>query len=86
MEINLYKAFSGLNAEYVDIGSKGYFADTLGQLEYLIENDCEEEAQILHGILNKGAPYRFSTGTENHAFFYLLKEPDDVPEWFKYYK
>lgn len=76
MEFDKSKVYTALNADEVKVGSKGYFADTLSQLEYAVLGDIDYG--MIDKILPTNAEYRFkSRYSTMFNLFYLIEEPKE---------
>lgn len=80
MEFDKSKVYTGLNADEVKVGSKGFFADTLFYLENYVKN--ERPLLIVQSINNKTCSRRFHAGdgnkiSDNWGLFYLVEEPKE---------
>lgn len=75
MEFDESKVYTLVNADKVRAGSRGYFADNLRDLKYIVEHDCSEEYGEITEIKNNSYATRFKI--ENYLFmlFYLVEEP-----------
>jgi hypothetical protein len=76
MEFDKSKVYTSLNADEVKIKSKGFFADTLQDLEDCVKN--ETGLFTLRSINNKDFSHRFSTNKiDTWLLFYLVEEPKE---------
>lgn len=78
MEFDKNKVYTALNADEVKVGSIGFFADTLQELEDRVKN--ETPLLIVQSINNKDYTCRFHSGDGNGIWgiwelFYLVEEP-----------
>lgn len=83
MEFDKSKIFTSVNADEVKIGSKGYFADSLGQLKQKVRDDEEiEEIAEIEPEREKSRfiykDYKNQCGIEfSFSLFYLVEEPKE---------
>lgn len=78
MNFDKSRAYSAINAEEVKIGSKGYFADTVGTLKEAVRGEDNVMFGEIKEILSNFTPYRFGIKNEDeYAFFYLVEEPQE---------
>lgn len=85
MKFDKTKVFTALNADEIKNGSKGYFADTLENMKYVVEHEHSEYYGKVVEI--NGEPYvsRFRFEDEcDYCLFYLVEEPRK--EEFRPYK
>lgn len=78
MEFDINRVFTTVNADEVEVGSKGYFADTYNDLmRQIIEvTDIYE----LSEVLSADCQNRFKTGGLDYSLFYLVEEPKEESE------
>lgn len=79
MKFDKSKVFSAVNADEVKVGSKGYFADNLKDLECMVDGGHYHE---LTRILDESESCRFELRAEdsddlNFYLFYLVEEPEE---------
>lgn len=78
MNFDKSRAYSAINAEEVKIGSKGYFADTVGTLKEVVQDEDNVMFGEIKEILSNSALYRFGIKDEyEYALFYLVEEPQE---------
>lgn len=78
MEFDESKVFTLLNADAVNIGSKGYFADNLKDLKEAVEHGERENYGEIEAITCEADNCRFSIKKGSiFALFYLVKEPKE---------
>lgn len=77
MNFNKLRVFTPLNADQVPVGSKGYFAETLGNLKNAVE--MRGETAELTSIRDETHACRFYCAEYKSAWslFYLVEEPKD---------
>lgn len=78
MEFDKSKIYTVVNADEVKIGSKGYFANTILELETCVE--LEASLNELEEIFSKDISYRFKPVNNNgisYMLFYLVEEPEE---------
>ena len=79
MKFDKSKVYTALNADEVKVGSKGYYADCLKDLEERVNSDNKTYYDTLVGIDPTSEVYRFKTGaafSSVYALFYLVEEPE----------
>lgn len=76
MKFDKLKVYTALNADEVKVGSKGYFADSLGGLRTQVEPGNTELKQLT-AVTNDFNMSRFCTGSSAFVFFYLVEEPQE---------
>lgn len=78
MEFDESNVFTLLNADAVNIGSKGYFADNLKDLKEAVEHGERENYGEIEAISCEADSCRFSIKKGSiFALFYLVKEPKE---------
>lgn len=78
MKFDESKVFTLLNADAVNIGSKGYFADNLKDLKEAVEHGERENYGKIEAITSEADNCRFSIKEGSiFALFYLVKEPKE---------
>lgn len=76
MEFDKSKVFTALNADEVKIGSKGYYANSLGYLKEVVSNNSLARYGKLTAIRDDYKTDRFEIDTtSNWHLFYLVEEP-----------
>ena len=82
MEFDKSKVYTVLTADEVKVGSKGYFADNLTDLEAFVAAEDEHCFNEIHHIASPDNAYRFSFKdiVGNYALFYLVEEPEPAPK------
>lgn len=78
MKFDKSKVYTALNADEVKVGSKGYYADCLKDLEERVNSDNKAYYNTLVEINPTSDVYRFKKGaafTSEYALFYLVEEP-----------
>lgn len=79
MKFDKSKVYTALNADEVKVGSKGYYADCLKDLEERVNSDNKAYYNTLVEINPTSDVYRFKKGaafTSEYALFYLVEEPE----------
>ena len=76
MEFLKERVFTALNADELKVGSKGYFADSLGGLRTQVEQG-NTELKCLTAVTNDFNMSRFCTGSSAFTMFYLAEEPQE---------
>lgn len=76
MEFDKSKVYTAVNADEVKVGSKGYFADSLGELRTQVEPG-NTELKCLTVVTNDFNMSRFCTGSSAFTMFYLVEEPQE---------
>lgn len=78
MEFDESNVFTLLNADAVNIGSKGFFADNLKDLKEAVEHGERENYGEIEAITSEADNCRFSIKKDSiFALFYLVKEPKE---------
>lgn len=82
MEFDKSKVYTALNADNIIVGSKGYFADNLYELEEIVLRDDKDTFFIIKEILSKDENFRFLAENCNGSdtswnLFYLVEEPKE---------
>lgn len=83
MKFDKSKVYTAINADEIKIGSKGYFADDLYDLQYKVENDETDELHELVSIEDSSQDFRFKMVTHlpfTYNLFYLVEEPESTPK------
>lgn len=79
MKFDKSKVYTALNADEVKVGSRGYFADDIGNLRDMVIN--REPLLYVKEVRNDYYQYRFKSDEINkHALFYLVEEPKTEPK------
>lgn len=82
MKFDKSRVYTALNADEVKIGSKGYFASFVIDLEIKMEND--ETPQKLVKVWSENETERFmNENFYSYSYFYLLEEPKEE-KWRPY--
>ncbi len=76
MKFDESKVYTALNADDIKVGSKGYFADSLGGLRSQVELG-NTELMCLTAVTDDFNMSRFCTGSSAFVFFYLVEEPKE---------
>lgn len=72
------KVYTALNADEVKVGSKGYFADSIGLLKECVTSERKKLYGKIESIYYEDASCRFSIEDDgSYAFFYLVEEPQE---------
>lgn len=82
MEFVKSKVYTSLTADEIKLGSKGYYADCLKDLEERVNSDDKTHYDTLVGITPASEVYRFMIGAafpSEYALFYLVKEERSRP-------
>lgn len=62
----------------IKIGTKGYIADNIADLRYLIENECKDYYDELRSIdEDSDFPFNFVNTTIGYKLFYPVEEPKE---------
>lgn len=82
MEFDKSKVYTLLTADEVKVGSKGYFAHSLGVLKTAVLREDNEMFGEIIKILDDTAPCRFGIKDDEfiydeYALFYLVEEPKE---------
>ena len=79
MEFDKTKVYTAVNADEVKIGSKGYFADSIGLLKEAVKNERKANYGKIESISdNEYDACRFIIIDDAcYAFFYLVEEPKE---------
>lgn len=78
MEFDKSKVYTVITADEIKLGSKGYYADCLKDLEERVNSDDKTHYDTLIGITPASEVYRFKIGaafSSEYALFYLVEEP-----------
>lgn len=77
MEFDKSRVFTTVNADEVKVGSKGYFADNLAELEAVVGEEVEHRFNEILYINPPSNSYRFNVKNTacNYLLFYLVEEP-----------
>lgn len=76
MEFDKSKVYTALNADDINVGSMGYFADNLKDLKEAVEHGERENYGEIEAITCEADSCRFSIKKGSiFALFYLVKEP-----------
>ena len=76
MEFDKSKVYTVLNADEVEVGSKGYFADDLKKLKNLVEQEDKSGWDEIESIGGEDEVSRFRAYTYWNLF-YLVEEPKE---------
>lgn len=74
MKFDETKIYTSVNADEVEVGSKGYFADDIYELKCIVENDDTGKLKELTYIEDTTYSNRFSSDI-SYNLFYLVEEP-----------
>lgn len=78
MKFDLYNVYTALNADKVEIGSKGYFADSLSKMRCAVEHEYSKNYGKIAEIRDDSYVTRFKIKDDySHNFFYPAEEPDE---------
>lgn len=82
MEFDKSKVFTALNAGEVKVGSKGYFADNIAELQRCVFTEDKDYFCTITGIMPESESYRFLADVCNNKevswlLFYFVEEPKE---------
>lgn len=76
MEFDKSKIYTLANADEINVGNKGYFADSLERLKEVVKKECNANYGEIGDIKNESYISRFCRkDSYNYALFYLVEEP-----------
>lgn len=82
MEFDKSKVYTSLTADEIKLGSKGYYADCIEDLEKRVSSEDTRFYSSIVNIEPASAIYRFKIGVAEFALFYLVEglEENEKPE------
>lgn len=78
MEFDKQKVYTALNADDINVGSRGYFADTLENLKDVVKYECSEYYGKVVEINKESYEDRFRLEDKyDYCLFFLVEEPKE---------
>lgn len=75
MKFDESKVYTALNADEIKVGSKGYFADSIGLLKECVTREKKAYYGKIESIYHEAIAARFSIENDgSYIFFYLIEE------------